>query len=98
MSEERRAVIEAALLARENTDEMGYQRGTDSEDTDAILWLCFRHFVARDHANAAVHCDDVRFSPITVRVAAVLRARQAPPPFYEDRDALLWVLDGARLT
>lgn len=36
---------------------------------DQTLWECFRHFAAMDEANAAVHTNIVRWSPITFRLA-----------------------------
>lgn len=39
---------------------------------EAIAW-CFRHFYHLDHSNAAIHCGDVRYSPITFRLAELAR-------------------------
>ncbi len=36
------------------------------------VWECFRHFAHLDHANAAIHTADVRYSPITFRLAETL--------------------------
>jgi hypothetical protein len=36
---------------------------------DQVLWECFRHFAHMDEANAAIHCAQVRYSPITFRLA-----------------------------
>lgn len=33
-----------------------------------VLWHCFRHFHGLDVSNAAIHCADVRYSPITFRL------------------------------
>lgn len=39
---------------------------------DQLLWECFRHFVGLDESNAAVHCAQTRYSPITFRLAEAL--------------------------
>lgn len=53
----------------------GVLGGPDAADRlnadDAVLWA-FRYFVHHDHANAALHLSDVRYSPITFRLAALL--------------------------
>ncbi len=36
---------------------------------DVLLVACLTHFVHLDNANAAIHCADVRYSPITFRLA-----------------------------
>lgn len=36
---------------------------------DQVLWECFRHFAHLDESNAAMHTAQVRYSPITFRVA-----------------------------
>ena len=48
---------------------------------ELTAWQGFRHFVHLDHANAAIHCADVRYSPITFRFAEMLDAmRDAAVP------------------
>jgi len=42
-----------------------------------LIWLCFSHFAHLDHSNAAIHAQPVRYSPITFRLAAWLRAADA---------------------
>ena len=37
-----------------------------------VLYQCLRHFASMDEANAAMHCADVRYSPITLRLAEAL--------------------------
>jgi hypothetical protein len=39
---------------------------------DDVLTWCLIHFVHEDEANAAMHTADVRYSPITFRVAEQL--------------------------
>jgi hypothetical protein len=39
---------------------------------EMTVWHSFRHFVHLDHANAAIHTADVRYSPITFRLAELL--------------------------
>lgn len=39
---------------------------------DQVLWECFRHFVHLDESNAAIHCAQVRYSPLTFRLAEQL--------------------------
>lgn len=38
-----------------------------------VLGECLNHFYHTDCANAAIHMADVRFSPITFRLAEALR-------------------------
>lgn len=38
---------------------------------DVLLW-CLEHFYYIDKANACIHTNEVRFSPITFRLAEVL--------------------------
>lgn len=38
---------------------------------DVLTW-CLIHFVHADEANAAMHCAEVRYSPITFRLAEAL--------------------------
>jgi len=45
-----------------------------------VLWQCFRHFVHIDKANAAIHCAQVRYSPLTFRLAELLHASE----FYDE--------------
>lgn len=40
---------------------------------DARLWA-FKHFFHMDQANACMHCAQVRFSPITFKLWALLEA------------------------
>ena len=42
------------------------------DDHNVLLLCCFQHFYHNDHANAAIHLADVRFSPITFRLAEAL--------------------------
>lgn len=37
-----------------------------------LLFQCLRHFVHLDESNAAIHCAQVRYSPITFRLAEYL--------------------------
>lgn len=37
-----------------------------------VLYQSLRHFVHLDEANAAIHCAEVRYSPITFRLAEEL--------------------------
>lgn len=39
---------------------------------EETLEKCLKYFVGMDETNAAVHCAEVRFSPITFRVAEAL--------------------------
>ena len=43
-------------------------------ETEAMLWA-FRHVFHNDCMNAAMHCSQVRFSPITFRLAEALTSR-----------------------
>ncbi len=47
---------------------------------DAALWALV-HFEAMDRANAAMHCAEVRYSPITFRLADALDDAGGP---YDD--------------
>lgn len=40
-----------------------------------LLYQCLRHFVHLDESNAAIHCAQVRYSPITFRLAQELDAQ-----------------------
>lgn len=40
---------------------------------DSLLLGCFQYFYHNDCANAAIHCADVRFSPITFKLAEALK-------------------------
>lgn len=40
-----------------------------------VLFQCLRHFVHLDESNAAIHCAQVRYSPITFRLAQELDAQ-----------------------
>lgn len=40
-----------------------------SMSLDNVLWHCFCMAYHQDHANAAMHCAPVRYSPITFRLA-----------------------------
>ena len=40
-----------------------------------VIAQAFLHVFHQDHANAAMHCAIVRYSPITFRLAEVLRDR-----------------------
>lgn len=39
-----------------------------------VLWHAFRQNYHLDHSNAAIHCAEVRYSPITFRLAEHLLA------------------------
>lgn len=41
-------------------------------DSTRTLWYAFTHLYHLDKSNAALHCSDVRFSPITFRLAEAL--------------------------
>jgi hypothetical protein len=38
-------------------------------ELEAVVLLALAHFVHMDKANAAIHCGEVRFSPMTFRLA-----------------------------
>lgn len=38
----------------------------------SLYLVCFNHFYHTDHANAAIHLADVKYSPITFRLAETL--------------------------
>lgn len=42
------------------------------QTVDQTLWECFRYFSALDESNAAIHVSQVRYSPITFRLAEQL--------------------------
>lgn len=42
--------------------------------TEAVLLECLRHFVHLDKSNAAIHCGEVRYSPLTFRIAEAIVA------------------------
>ena len=45
---------------------------------EEVLWHSFKKLYHEDHANAAMHCAPVRYSPLTFRLAeAVERATKA---------------------
>lgn len=48
-------------------------------DTQALqaIWHAFLHVYHQDHANAAMHCANVRYSPITFRLAELIRRNWA---------------------
>jgi hypothetical protein len=50
-----------------------------------ILWICFRQNYHADHSNAAIHCNVVRFSPITFRLAEYIWETF---PLYQANDLL----------
>jgi len=58
---------------------------TMSVDT-SLLFYCFYHFHGLDHSNAAVHCAEVRYSPITFRLAEAISEAgyQCEDPDVED--------------
>lgn len=58
---------------------------------DETLFQCLRYFVHTDEANAAMHTADVRYSPITFRVAEALYAEG-------DRSEMTVKVMGARAT
>ena len=41
-------------------------------------YQAFRHFFHLDHANAAIHCAPVRYSPLTFRLAEVMDSLRGP--------------------
>lgn len=47
---------------------------------DDVLTWCLIHFVHEDEANAAMHTADVRYSPITFRVAEQLHLVRSQHP------------------
>jgi hypothetical protein len=47
---------------------------TERITDDAVRWA-FMHVYHQDCANAIMHCADVRFSPLTFRLAEVLATR-----------------------
>jgi hypothetical protein len=46
---------------------------------DRVIEWAFMHVYHQDCANAAMHCGDVRFSPITFRLAETLSALKEDP-------------------
>jgi len=42
--------------------------------TNDVLWFAFLKMYHEDHANAAMHCATVRYSPLTFRLAEALDA------------------------
>lgn len=44
---------------------------------ETTYWA-FKHFFHMDHANAAIHCSNVRYSPITFRLAEVMDSMRGP--------------------
>lgn len=45
---------------------------TDYLPLGEVLFQCLRHFVHLDESNAAIHCGEVRYSPLTFRLAEQL--------------------------
>jgi hypothetical protein len=45
-----------------------------TEPLDRTLWWCFLQNARSDEANAALHCSQVRYSPLTFRIADQLDA------------------------
>lgn len=64
--------------------------------TDEVLWECFRHFAHLDHSNAAIHCGQVRYSPLTFRVAEALQGRSVDDAAPEGDVTLLAAVLGHR--
>lgn len=54
-----------------------------------VLWECFRYFVHMDESNAAIHCADVRYSPITFRLAEQLHELDMYPSLLKRNGDLL---------
>jgi hypothetical protein len=46
--------------------------GAEDVTVADVLYQCLRHFAHLDEANAAIHCAEVRYSPITFRLADTL--------------------------
>lgn len=46
-------------------------------DNELLGW-CFQHFYGLDISNAAIHCANVRYSPITFRLAERLEGVNLP--------------------
>lgn len=65
----------ASGAARRQTWAVSYPReGLPGQPLDRVLWACFEHFATRDIGNAALHMSQVRYSPITFRLADQLDA------------------------
>ena len=47
-------------------------------EPEAVLADCLRYFAHRDESNAALHGSQVRYSPITFRIAEALTASDRP--------------------
>ena len=58
-------------------------------DTEILAW-CFEHFYMLDRQNATIHTADVRFSPITFRLAETLdrhkKIKRQSLPMRVDKD------------
>lgn len=45
---------------------------------ETVLYHCFKQNYHADHANAAIHCAQVRYSPLTFRLAEHLQDQRGP--------------------
>ena len=45
---------------------------------ETVLYHCFKQNYHADHANAAIHCASVRYSPLTFRLAEHLQDVRGP--------------------
>lgn len=52
------------------------------ENPEETIWQAFRHFLHLDESNAAIHTSPVRYSPLTFRLAELLR--DGCPPFDDE--------------
>jgi hypothetical protein len=57
---------------------------TEPMSLSEVLWQCFRYFAHADEMNAAMHTAEVRYSPITFRVAEQLGAAFRAGVFVSD--------------
>ena len=63
------------LLLRQALSSDGEGKVTEPKlPLEDVLWHAFRQNYHLDHSNAAIHCAEVRYSPITFRIAEHLLA------------------------
>jgi putative IMPACT (imprinted ancient) family translation regulator len=51
---------------------------TSAMSLDTVLYHAFKQAYHLDHSNAAIHCAQVRYSPLTFRLAEHLQDARGP--------------------
>lgn len=80
-----------------NAIETGRSMGQERKPVHPGTWFAFLHFMHMDHANAAMHCASVRYSPITFRLAEFLWETYPLSPHPEQAEHLVHLRNDPRL-